>query len=100
MELWSAETGKKLPPLIGHKHNVIAVGFAPDGKTLASASVDGVKLWDLRTGVVSATFDCEGDLVAFSPDSKLLVSPSFERAKLWDLEMGLESLIYEKKSSE
>ena len=97
VELWNVETGKKRCPLVDHKHNVIAVAFAPGGKTLASASVDGtVKLWDFGTGDTLATIRWRGDLVAFSPDGKLLASPCNEVVKLWDLDMGLERLIFEK----
>src|SRR4051794_34734319 len=41
------------PPalLTGHGDNVYAVAFAPDGRTLASASGDGdARIWDLATG--------------------------------------------------
>jgi len=40
-------------PLVGHRGIVQAVGFAPDGRTLASASIDGaVKVWDGAAGAL------------------------------------------------
>jgi WD40 repeat protein len=46
VKLWEAATGKEQATLKGHQ--VSAMSWSPDGKTLASAGRDGtVKLWDV-----------------------------------------------------
>src|SRR5947207_1347075 len=40
---------------IGHTGRVLSVVFLPDGKTLASAGGDQIKLWDIPTGALQRT---------------------------------------------
>ena len=68
---------------------ILGLAFTPDGRRLASTSVDGtVKLWDVATGQealllrghISAAMD-----VAFSPDGTRLATGDNDcKGKLWD----------------
>jgi WD40 repeat protein len=72
------------------------VAFSPDGKRLASASMDRtVKVWDAAAGQEVLTLKGHTDQVqsvAFSPDGKRLASASMDRTvKVWDADMGQET---------
>jgi WD40 repeat protein len=51
IKLWDAQTGALVRTLEGHRHEVRSVAFLPDGRSLASSSLDGtVKIWRVETG--------------------------------------------------
>ncbi|WP_406472574.1 helix-turn-helix domain-containing protein [Streptomyces platensis] len=73
----------------GHTETVESAAFAPDGRTLATASFDhSVKLWDTRSHHLLATLTGHTDAVntvAYSPDGDTLATASNDRSiKLWD----------------
>jgi WD40 repeat protein len=71
---------------------VIAVAFAPDGATLASAEFRGaVKLWDLATLTERATLEMSGkeiSTVAFAPDGRMLAVAVGPAVQLRDMDTG------------
>jgi WD40 repeat protein len=76
-----------------HTAAVTAAAFAPDGRTLATASNDAnVKLWDPATKAVRLTLKGHTapiEALAFSPDGQTLASASWDRTiRLWDVPTG------------
>ena len=69
------------------------MAFSHDGKTLASGSKTGCKLWNAATGQPTGTLRT-GDIkpvnsVAFSPDGGTLASGSSDNTvRLWDTATG------------
>ena len=77
-----------LHTLKGHNSHINSVAFAPDGKTLASASSDGsVNVWDTAKG--TCLYTLKGNMgnvnvVVFGPDGKTIALASKE-VKIWDI---------------
>lgn len=75
--------------LIGHQDRVRAVAFAPEGRSLASASTDGtIRLWEVGQGQAIGCLNLSFPVwsVAFTPDGTQLACVGEDcTVALWDL---------------
>ena len=90
VRLWDVQSGKTLHRFEGHTQGVLAVTFSPDGRQIASSSVDHtIRLWDAGTGQAIAAWeghDAAVWTIAFSPDGQTLASGGEDQTiKLWDV---------------
>jgi WD40 repeat protein len=78
VRLWGVKAGRLVRLIESRSRERKSVAFSPDGRLLATASVDGsVRLWSVATGAelswVGGRFDRLLG-VAFSPDGRMLAA--------------------------
>src|SRR5262245_40937296 len=77
--------------LRGHTGNVYRTALSPDGRTLASPSVDNtVRLWDVESGRGLKTLEHQAHVVCvgWSPDDRTLAAGTYDKVCLWDAATG------------
>jgi RNA polymerase sigma factor (sigma-70 family) len=92
--VWDVESGKELkkfPKAAGYRM-VGSVAFAPDGQTLAVASVwstaDAIRLYNLTTGDERLRIDRPANCLHFSSDGKVLTGATSGTIHQWDTTTG------------
>lgn len=114
VKLWDVAAGKLLRTITVHNtfDRTESVVFAPDGKTLFTASkrfvgksgqrvAQGeISEWEVVTGVFRRKWKAldEGlDSIAISPDGKTMATAAFGAIKLWELSTGESTQILNKQ---
>ena len=91
--VWSLKTGEKLSTFAGHTDTIIAGGWSPDSRSIATASYDGTtRVWEAATGralcppMPHATWLAH---LEFSPDGNRLATACRDgTVRLWNPHTG------------
>jgi WD40 repeat protein len=77
IRIWDLATATEQRVLTGLADRIDALAFSPDGARLASASADGVRVWEAATGNSISAFSLPSkwaEQVAFSSDGQFLAA--------------------------
>jgi WD40 repeat protein len=88
VRVWDATTSEELLVIPGHTENVWLGGWSPNGKRIASISLDGTaRVWDAATGAELLTLSTPSFWyahVAWSPAGTYIATANYENnAKVW-----------------
>lgn len=89
--LWDGVHEHPIGRLKGHTSSITCLSFTPNGRTLASGSLDGdIRLWDVRRQKHKATLDDQNAIsdIAFGAKGRTLVSCNGSKGtpvQLWDI---------------
>ncbi len=98
LKFWGSRAAREIRTLTGAGRRITGIAFSPNGKRLASTSLEHVgRVWDVETG--KALFALEGhrqwlQAVAWGRDGKHIVTASGDfTMRLWDADTGKERLV-------
>jgi WD40 repeat protein len=93
LHVWETRTGKELHVVRLTERVPSSLTFLPDGKRLALADHQGVRLWDVRTGEPCGyvrVYSNNYFSLAFAPDGRTLATGHVYNVRLWDVATGRE----------
>ncbi len=98
VHVWDLDSGGKVRVLRDSEHRVRDMSFSPQGAILATCSEDGVRHWDLVSGLpMEQKIPGSALACSFSPDgTRLLVGHSNGRTDVWDVDTFESTRIVEK----
>jgi WD40 repeat protein len=101
VKVWDATSGQQRWELQGHRGGVYHLAFSPDGRRLASAGYQALKIWDLASGRLERELsldeprtDFDYGLV-FSPAGDLLATLGRSGVQLWDVTSGRSVALFQ-----
>ncbi len=87
LTIWDPSAGDAIHTIAAHEQGLLCASFGRNF-TLATGGQDGnAKLWDAKTGTLTATLASGGSWVnhlVWSPDGKRLATAAGRKVKLWD----------------
>ncbi|MFN3346790.1 MAG: WD40 repeat domain-containing protein [Candidatus Bipolaricaulaceae bacterium] len=99
VRLWDVNAGQRVHDFVIPIRVSPFVKFSPDGKWLAAAFYEDVKIFDVESGERIRVLSAPANTLAFSPDGKLLACAIFDREnqgfpiKLWRTDTWEEVLV-------